>query len=249
MPARNVTSREYRSAAKVGFGLCVVDRRIASSLRSPAVSGVLDRLHALSQTEDPIARRRVESREAELGRRLTQERRFELYGEAPLAITRQVGELLHLLVLVKRPRCAVEFGASLGVSTTYIAAALKDCGGSLVTSESHARKAERAQRHLAEAGLAHLVQLRVGDALQTLAHLEQPVDLLFLDGRNDLYLPVLRLVEPRLSPYALVIADLSAEDPDLIPYLDHVRSSDGGYLSVTLPLEAGVELSTRLPER
>ncbi len=227
----------------------MVDRRIASSLRSPAVARVLDRLHALAQAEDPIARRKVEAREAELRRRLTQERRFELYGEAPLAITRRLGELLHLLVLVKRPRCAVEFGASLGVSTTYIAAALEDCGGSLITSESHARKAARAKRHLAEAGLGDLVQLRVGDALQTLAHLPQPVDLLFLDGRNDLYLPVLRLIEPRLAPSALVIADLSPEDPDLRPYLDHVRSSDGGYLSVTLPLEAGIELSTRLPER
>lgn len=227
----------------------MADRRTASSLRSPTVASVLDRLHALSQTEDPIVRRRVESHEAELGRRLTQKRRFELYGEAPLAITRQLGELLHLLVLVKRPRCAVEFGASLGVSTTYIAAALEDCGGSLITSESHARKAERAQRHLAEAGLGDLVQLRVGDALETLAHLEQPVDLLFLDGRNDLYLPVLRLIEPRLSPYALVIADLSAGDPDLVPYLDHVRRPDGGYLSATLPLEAGVELSTHLPQR
>ncbi len=62
-----------------------------------------------------------------------------------------------------------------------------------------------------------LVELRAGDALETLIDLAEPVDLLFLDGRNDLYLPVLRLVEPRLAPEALVAADLNAEDQTCFP--------------------------------
>jgi predicted O-methyltransferase YrrM len=88
--------------------------------------------------------------------------------------------------------------------------------------------------------------LRVGDALKTLECLAGPVDLLFLDGRNDLYLPVLELVEPHLSPGTLVVADLSAEDPDLLPYLEHVRDSDSRYFSICVPLDDGVELSTYL---
>jgi predicted O-methyltransferase YrrM len=82
--------------------------------------------------------------------------------------------------------------------------------------------------------------------LQTLANVTEPVDLLFLDGRNDLYLPVLRLLEPRLAPDALVAADLSVEDPDLLPYLEHVRERAQGYFSINLPLDAGVELSVRI---
>jgi hypothetical protein len=89
------------------------------------------------------------------------------------------------------------------------------------------------------ARLDDLVELRTGDALETLADL----------GRNDLYLDVLRLLEPVLAPDALVLADLSAGDPDLGPYLDHVRDADGAYRSLTLPPEPGLEVSVhRGPE-
>jgi hypothetical protein len=69
--------------------------------------------------------------------------------------------------------------------------------------------------------------------------------LVFLDGRNDLYLPILHLLEPRLLPSGLVVADLSAGDPDLLPYLEYVREPARGYFSTTVPLDDGVELSTR----
>jgi predicted O-methyltransferase YrrM len=108
-------------------------------------------------------------------------------------------------------------------------------------------KVEAAVQHLTEAGLEDLVELLPGDALQTLADLAEPVDLLFLDGRNDLYLPVLRLLEPHLVPAAPVAADLNADDPDLVPYLKYVRNPANGYFSTTVPLDAGVEVSIRLP--
>ncbi|MFI5004228.1 MAG: hypothetical protein ACHQE6_04370 [Solirubrobacterales bacterium] len=92
----------------------------------------------------------------------------------------------------------------------------------------------------------NVIELRAGDALETLADLPGAVDLLFLDGCNDLYLPVLRLVEPRLVSGALVAADLSARDPDLLPYLEHVRDPAHGYFSICVPLDDGVELSVRL---
>jgi predicted O-methyltransferase YrrM len=143
----------------------------------------------------------------------------------------------------------VEFGCSLGLSTIFLAAGLRDNNdgaGSLITTELLSGKAKTARENLTEAGLDDLVELRLGDALQTLANLTEPVDLLFLDGRNDLYLPVLRLLEPRLAPDALVAADLSVEDPDLLPYLEHVRERAQGYFSINLPLDAGVELSVRI---
>jgi predicted O-methyltransferase YrrM len=142
----------------------------------------------------------------------------------------------------------VEFGASLGVSTLYLAAALKDSGGgSLVTTELLASKAESARRNLIDAGLDSLVELRVGDARDTLRHLDGTVDLLFLDGRNDLYLDVLHVVEPHMRSAALVVADLNVADPDLLPYLMHIRHPANGYRSVEVPLADGVELSVRLP--
>lgn len=106
-------------------------------------------------------------------------------------------------------------------------------------------KAHAATANLARAGLADLVEVRVGDALQTLARLGEPVDLLVLDGWNELYLPVLELLTPHLAAGALVLADLSADDPDLASYLARVRDPDGDWTSLTVPFDAGVEISTR----
>ena len=218
-----------------------------STLSSPAVVRLLDRLYARVAAEDEPARQRVRALEARLGRRLSQEQRYEAYGPAPLAIKRDVGKLLYLLTVSRRPRTVVEFGASLGISTLHLASALRDCGGgSLITTELLPGKSDAARANLAEVGLDDLVELRVGDALNTLAQLDRDVDMAFLDGRNDLYLDVLGLLEPHLGSAALVVADLSADDPDLIPYLEHVRDPANGYVSVELPLAAGVEVSVRV---
>lgn len=217
-----------------------------ATLRSPEVASIIDRLHVCAQAEDGPAKERIRGREEELGERLDQERRAEIYGLAPQAIRREVGELLYLLALSREVGTIVEFGTSHGLSTIYMAAALRDSGGRcLITTERLAGKAEIARRNIAEAGLDDLVELRVGDALETLENLNERVDLLFLDGRNDLYRQVLQSVEPQLAPSALVVADLSTDDPDLLPYLEYVRDPACGYFSVTLPLDTGVELSVR----
>jgi predicted O-methyltransferase YrrM len=219
---------------------------MTSALKSPAVVMVLDRLHAKAEAEDDGARERVRAREAHIGAGLTQAERYEIYGDAPRPIVREVGELLYVLAVRGKAHRIVEFGSSLGVSTVYLAAAVRDLGeGSLLTSECHVGKAALARQNVADAGLGDCVELRVGDALDTLKHLSESVDLLFLDGRNDLYLPVLELVEPHLSLAALVVADLSADDPNLIPFLERVRDPRNGYKSVCVPLDDGVELSTR----
>jgi predicted O-methyltransferase YrrM len=224
-------------------------RTISSILTSSAVVGVLDRLFAQVDQQDGRAKERVLSREAELGRRLDQEQRYEIYGEAPLAIKREVGRLLYALTLSRRGGIVVEFGASLGVSTIHLAATIRDRGaGSLITTENHPGKVEMARRNLAEAGLEDVVELRSGDALDTLKDLPGQIDLLFLDGRNDLYLPVLELLEPRLASGGMVLADLSAEDSDLLPYIDYVRDPLHGYSSISIPLDDGVELSVWLAQ-
>jgi predicted O-methyltransferase YrrM len=218
---------------------------MSSSLGREPVAGVLRELRGYALVEDARARERVRAREAELGRRLVTAEKYRVYGEKPpLAISAEAGELLYLLTRARRPRLAVEFGASHGISTVYLAAALRDAGsGMLVTTELLPAKGDAARRSLAAAGLDAVVELRVGDALETLRHLGGPIELLFLDGRNDLYLPLLRLLEDELSPGALVVADLSVDDPDLLPYLDHVRSESSRFDSLEVGLDAGVEVS------
>lgn len=166
--------------------------------------------------------------------------------EAWICVPREVGDLLATLVHATRARTVVEFGTSFGVSTTFLAAALRDTGGgTVVTTELEPTKAAVAAANLRRAGLDDLVDLRVGDALETLAEVPGTVDLLLLDGWSELYLPVLRVVEPRLRPGALVIADDTDMLPDaLVGYLAHVRGE--GYRSQHLPLGDGLEMSVRL---
>jgi predicted O-methyltransferase YrrM len=187
----------------------------------------------------------VLQRERNLGRRVWGAERGEVYGSAPLSITPEVGELLYVFVVARRPRTVVEFGASHGYSTIHLAAGARDVGSCrVITTEIEPSKVAAAERNLAAAGLDDLVEVRAGDALGTLADIEQ-VDLLFLDGWNNLYEPVLDLLEPRLSPGALVIADLSADDPDQVSYVERMHAPDSGYVTVDIPLDAGVVVSVR----
>jgi len=219
---------------------------VSSALQSAGVVRVLAELRRLGELEDPPAKKRVLDRERKLGRRVWGAERAEAYGGAPLSITPEVGELLGVLVLARRPCTIVEFGASHGYSTIHLAAAVRDIGsGRVITTEIEPTKAEAARRNLAACGLDDLVDLRVGDALTTLADVEQ-VDLLFLDGWNNLYEPVVELLQPRLSRGALVIADLSADDPDQFTYVERMHAPDGGYLTVDIPLDAGVVVSAWL---
>jgi predicted O-methyltransferase YrrM len=141
----------------------------------------------------------------------------------------------------------VEFGTSFGVSTIYLAVALRDGGGGqLIGTELESTKAARAQANLAAAGLADIVDIRVGDALETLRNgVGGDIDLVLLDGAFSLYLPVLKLLEPHLGQGALVIAENAIDDSG--DYLTYVRNPDNGYRTIPLPFDPrrGNEMSVR----
>jgi predicted O-methyltransferase YrrM len=159
-----------------------------------------------------------------------------------LPVSRETGLLLYMLARSSGARTIVEFGTSFGISTLHLAAALKDNGGGrLITSEFEPSKVARARKNLMDGGLIDLVEIREGDALKTLSvDLPETIDLLLLDGAKSLYPEILDLVESRLRPGALIIADNADYSPD---YLERVRSPAGGYMSV--PFAGDVELSMR----
>ncbi|MFZ4962917.1 MULTISPECIES: O-methyltransferase [Pseudomonas] len=163
--------------------------------------------------------------------------------EFPLAVSRETGTLLYMLARGCNARNIVEFGTSFGISTLHLAAALRDNGGGrLITSEFEPSKVERARANLEAGELLDLVEIRVGDALQTLARdLPDSIDLVLLDGAKALYPDILNLLESRLKPGALIIADNADYSPE---YLERVRAPGAGYLSV--PFAEDVELSMRL---
>lgn len=160
-----------------------------------------------------------------------------------LPVSRETGTLLYMLARSCRARTIVEFGTSFGISTLHLAAALRDNGGGqLITTEFEPSKITRARNNLTAGGLVDLVEIREGDALQTLSvDLPSTIDLLLLDGAKALYPGILSLVESHLTPGALIIADNADHSPD---YLAYVRSPASGYLST--PFAEDVELSMRI---
>ena len=156
-----------------------------------------------------------------------------------LAVSRETGTLLYMLARSMKARSIVEFGTSFGVSTLHLAAALRDNGGGrLISTEFEAGKVRQARGNIERAGLADLVEIREGDATQTLAgHLPEQIDLVLLDGAKALYPRILELLEPRLRAGAIVIADNADWSEE---YLAQVRSG-GRYLSV--PFAQDVEMS------
>ena len=171
---------------------------------------------------------------------------LDFYGRlknAPLPISRETGVLLYMLARSCGARTIVEFGTSFGISTLHLAAALRDNGGGLlITSEFEPSKVARARDNLTAGGLIDLVDIREGDALRTLSvDLPETVDLLLLDGAKALYPEILSLVESRLRPGALIIADNTDYSPE---YLARVRSPANGYMST--PFGEDVELSMRI---
>jgi predicted O-methyltransferase YrrM len=164
-----------------------------------------------------------------------------------LPVTPEAGRLLYALVRAVRPSTIVEFGMSLGISAIHLASAVRDNGsGRIVTTELSGAKVAAAKKTFAETGLDDLITVLEGDALTTLADIEGPVEFVLLDGWKELYLPVIKLLEPRLSPGALIVADNTSMD-DTRPYLDHVHDPGNGYVSVNFPVREGdsMEISCR----
>jgi predicted O-methyltransferase YrrM len=168
---------------------------------------------------------------------------YQRLKDLPLPVSRETGVLLYMLARSSCARDIVEFGTSFGISTLHLAAALRDNGGGrLITTEFEPSKVARARENLTAGGVIDLVEIREGDALKTLsADLPATIDFLLLDGAKALYPDVLALVEDRLCPGALLVAD----DADVSPeYLARVRSPAKGYVST--PFGEDVELSMRI---
>lgn len=217
-----------------------------ATLNQPQVREVLSRLYAEAQANDS----KVEAEEQALmgagGGVIDDQTLQSINDRTFMAVSPEVGRLIYLLVRSRRPALVVEFGTSFGLSALHIASAIRhNRFGRLITAEQSESNASRAALHLEQAGLKNFVEIRQGDAFQTLDGVNG-IDLLLLDGWKPLYLPLLRQLEPSLSPGCLIVADdVISLSEKVAPYLAYVRDATNGYVSCEIPLDDGLELSIR----
>lgn len=218
---------------------------IASYLDDPRVSSLFEEIFLASRHDaEVIERARVTA--AGMGAEPTVAQISDLCADAGLPVRPEVGRLLYMLVRMLRPTNIVEFGTSFGVSLIHLAAGVRDNGFGFVTgSEMNKHKVAKARQHLERAGLSDVARILEGEARESLATVAGPIDLVLLDGWKDLYLPVLEALEPKMQARAVVVADNLSMLPQ--DYLDRVRTPGRGYISISLPLGDGIELSMRQP--
>jgi predicted O-methyltransferase YrrM len=229
---------------------------MTNTLTAPPTAGVLARLFAAAQAQEAAhdqaeaAHDREEAAEQDGGtppvpeEQLTALERANARQDAYMPISAEGGQLLYALTRAARPQTVVEFGTSFGISTIFLAAGVIDNGaGQVVSTELSTAKIRAARENLHQAGVDGPVTVLAGDARETLADVPGPIGLVLLDGWKDLYLPVLHLLEPRLAPGALVIADDSSF-ASVADYLAYVRDPAHGYVTVSFPVEDGMEISS-----
>jgi predicted O-methyltransferase YrrM len=218
---------------------------VTTTLQDTRVAAALERMYTISTEQfTRIAQWRGEFER--LATASVQERADGL-SEIYMPVTPEAGRLLYSLVRASRPATVVEFGMSFGISAIHLASAVRDNGsGRVVTTELSATKVVAAKQTFAETGLDDLITVLEGDALTTLADLDGPLQFVLLDGWKEMYLPVIKLLEPRLTPGALVVAD-NTSMADTQPYLDYVRDAANGYVSVHFPVRDNdsMEISCR----
>jgi predicted O-methyltransferase YrrM len=221
-----------------------------SVLHDPELERLLTRLHQASdeQIEEMQAYREKLKSSPEAGAaRLKEFRRDKL-----VALDRDKAEFCYQLCRATNAHRIVEIGTSYGVSTLYLAAAVRDnlrnSGGDgiVIGTEYEAEKAKAARKHFDEAGLSRFIELREGDLRETLKQIDGPVDFVLVDIWIAMARSAIELVAPHLRPGAMVVCDNTKEyRDDYADYFTFINAPANQFRTMTLPFAGGLELSVR----
>lgn len=224
-------------------------------IQDPELERLLDGLHARSD-EQIVAVTRFDLQRASGAHRPTDDEVKAFRSDKFVALDREKGEFCYQLCRAMNARRIVEVGTSYGVSTLYLAAAvrdnIRDSGGDgvVIGTEYEPAKARTARAHFEQAGLSRLIDLREGDLRETLKVIGGPVDFMLMDVWIALARPALELVAPHLRLGAIVLCDNT--ERDRASYADYFAFLDDpahGFRTMTLPFNGGLELSVRCQSR
>lgn len=216
-----------------------------SVLQDPDLEQLLAGLHARSD-EQIAAMQRFYAQHP------TEDEIKAFRGDKLVALDRDKAEFCYQLCRATNARRIVEVGTSYGVSTLYLAAAIRDnvraSGGTgvVIGTEYEPAKAAIARNHFAQAGLSRFIDLREGDLRETLKQIDGPVDFMLVDIWIVMARPALELIAPHLKPGAIVVCDNTAQYcKEYADYFAFLADPANGFHTMTLPFDGGLELSVR----
>jgi predicted O-methyltransferase YrrM len=218
-----------------------------SVIRDPELDRLLADLHARSDVQVAA----MQSYQTNPSRRAPSEEEIKAFlSDKLVALDRDKAEFCYQLCRANNAHRIVEAGTSYGVSTIYLAAAVRDniqaAGGTglVIGTEYEPDKARAARAHFEQTGLSGLIDLREGDLRETLRQVDGPVDFMLVDIWIPMARPALELVTPHLRRGAIVVCDNTeqyrTEYADYFAFLEA-----NGFRTMTLPFDGGLELSVR----
>ena len=164
------------------------------------------------------------------------------------AVAPTTGRFLFALVAPQTDCEVLEIGGSRGYSTIWLAAGVRNLGGRVLSLEADPAKCDAWRRNVAEAGLEDWADLVEGDAFETLPAIDDVFDVCFIDAEKDDYERLFEIARGKLEPGALIVGDNVLSHEDTLGAYSRARQSDPTLVSVTLPLDRGLELSAVLSE-
>ncbi len=218
---------------------------MASVLNDPNLEALLTELHARSKAQEQATQDYFFKQRTGPWRGM-EPRDHAHFADKLVALERDKAEFCYLACRALGARRIVELGTSFGVSTLYLAAAVRDNGGGRVVGVEHEpAKVAAARANFAAAGLSEFVDLREGDLRETLKRLEGPIDFALFDIWVDMARPALELIGPHLRTGSVLCADNPRQAgggyADYFAYL-----ADNGFRTLTLPFEGGLEFSVKV---
>ena len=156
------------------------------------------------------------------------------------------GRFLFSLVAPQTDCEVLELGGSRGYSSIWLAAGVRYLGGRVLSLEHDPAKVDAWRHNVEESGLTDWAELRDGDAFELLPRIDDVFDVVFLDAEKDDYEALFQLVREKLEPGGVVVADNVLSHPDPLARYSAARQADPSLLSVTIPLDRGLELTVVL---
>lgn len=215
-------------------------------LSDPQLQALADRLQAQSQAQEAETGAWFSERgkRGELSWDGFDETSHRYLADKLVALEPAKAEFCHLMCRALRAARVVEVGTSYGVSTLYLADAVRANGsGVVIATEYEPEKAAVARAHFAEAGLSAFIDLRDGDLRETLKTIEGPVDFVLMDIWTEMARPAIELIGPHLRPGAVIVADNTVSSRrGYGRFFEYVADPANGLSHMTLPFPGGLEM-------